>query len=104
MITKTKSFLPFCVLELRRNDAFDETLSLAVLDPHALSAKDSLHLEYSLLAYFQDNETVASFRSMIYYGGCDNRSVSTADINNFVILPGNHYTMELRSPTSHVPI
>jgi len=40
---------------------------------------------------------------MICYG-CDNRSVSTADFNNFVVLPGSHYVMELRAPTSHVPI
>ena len=81
----------------------DETLSLAVLDPLTLGAKDRSRLEHLLLSYFQDNETGGIFRSMICFG-CNNRSVSTVDFNNFVVLPGSHYAMELRAPTPHVPV
>ena len=94
-----------CLFQSQRHcySILDETLSLAVLDPLTLDAKDRSRLDYLLLSYFQDNETRGIFRSMICYG-CDNRSVLTADFNNFVVLPGSHYVMKLRAPTSHVPI
>jgi len=78
-----------------------ETLVLAQAEHLTLDSQERLDL--LLLSYFQEDAPGDRFRSMICYGR-DDLQVSTHDFNNFIVLPGSHFAMELYSSKVRVPI
>ena len=101
----TSATEPLVQLQSQRHcyAVFEETLGLAQADPHNLDYQERKRLDHLLLSYFQDDASGACFRSMICYG-CDDILVSITDFNNFVVLPGSQFAMELIHTSVHTPI